>query len=307
MPQGPGYPVDQILIDIGGDDPLGADAQRRGRRHARIGALGNDGGGKGRMGKANPGRLGPVDGKQTNAEALGELGDGVGRIARHQEDRLEPARAHQVAGRTGFEVVVLDIRPREPVGSEDDLGIDQRARALFANRHGPAPEVGDIVDVGIGADDDLETLGIKIGDRPQIRHLALGAIDALTVIAPIGDVGLGETRLERAFGDGVDVVHRAAGRLGDGDQAGNAAAAAALAGKRAGGIADDAGDETADGEIGAPGGAGADAEEGRLLRPAQARAQAQRHERRAGAPYRFHEPRVVAKMGHRKARNIRSG
>src|SRR5580658_2643325 len=86
-----------------------------------------------------------------------------------------------------------------------------------------------------------------------------------TDVTPIGDVRLSQRGLELARAHGGDVLDRALSRLGDGDQAGDAAAPAMLAITRAWCPGESAGEDAADLEIGPGGRGGADAEELQLL------------------------------------------
>ena len=105
----------------------------------------------------------------------------------------------------------------------------------------------------------------QVGDGPQSAHGTLFPERPGSVKGPVGDVRLDQGRFELSRGQGADILHRAFGRLGDGQQIGHAAAAAPVAGPRPRWVADRVGDRAADGELRAADGAGADAEEANVL------------------------------------------
>jgi hypothetical protein len=80
-------------------------------------------------------------------------------------------------------------------------------------------------------------------------------------VSPSSDVGLGQSQIEIAAGDGAQIVGGVGGGLGYGDQARHAATAAAVAFPGARRIGDGVGDETAEGEVRGAGGAGADTDD----------------------------------------------
>jgi len=90
--------------------------------------------------------------------------------------------------------------------------------------------------------------------------------DAASLVGPIGNVRLAQRRVELPRSDRAHVLDGALGRLGDGDQTGDAAAASAPAGARAGRVADRAGDEAADREVGTAGRPRPNPEEADFLR-----------------------------------------
>ena len=254
--------VDQRVGLLGRRHPLRADGDRLDGVHALV-----------RIGRNGVGReepillqhlvdLGARDRHELDAAARrGELGDRAGRIAADEEERVEAAVLHLVAGLVGLQVLGLDVLFGDPVGRENDPRIDQRARARLVERHALALEIGDALDAGALARDDMDGLGIEIRDEAKVSDLRLAFVDARARVGPEGDVGLREARFHLAGRDAVDVRDRPVRRDGGRDQPRDAAAAAVGAGARAGRIGDRVGDEAADRVVGAGGAAGADAEE----------------------------------------------
>ena len=266
VPERPGDAVNEFLIDIGPDDPLGADAERRGFVHPLVGAGRYDGLGEEPVGTPDPLGDPAGDRHQLDGYFFGQLGDGPHRIAGDEEEDVEPALAHHVYGRAELDVDRPEGLKPDAVAPKDEPGIDLGARPGGVERDPLSLQPLDAFYPGVLARDDMDAFGIEVGDRPEVGDPVLAAEHALAGIAPIGDVGLAQARFEIALGHGLDVVDRAMGSLGDGDQAGDAAATAPLAGARTGRVADGAGDQAADGEINARRGAGADAKEPRLFR-----------------------------------------
>src|SRR5205814_5052813 len=121
-----------------------------------------------------------------------------------------------------------------------------RARFLLAKPDAFALEVAQGLDRAVPRDDDVDALGEERRDRAQIGDRALALEDAEAVMGPGGDVGLAKRRFELTAADQIDVLHRALRRLRHGDEAGNAAIAAALAIGRARRAGDRAGEDAAD-------------------------------------------------------------
>src|SRR6185503_7403859 len=94
----------------------------------------------------------------------------------------------------------------------------------------------------------------------QCLERLLALVDSFGAIGPIGDVGLRQRGIEAAEQQLLEILHRALRRLRGGDEPRHAAGAAAVAGARAGRVADRVGEDGADRIVGAAGGAGADAE-----------------------------------------------
>ena len=68
--------------------------------------------------------------------------------------------------------------------------VDQRARARLVERDALALEIGDRLDAGALARDDVHALGIEVGDDAQLLDLGLALVDAGAGVGPVGDVGL---------------------------------------------------------------------------------------------------------------------
>jgi hypothetical protein len=164
-----------------------------------------------------------------------------------EEEGVERAVLQLVAGRARLDVLGLDVAFLQAVGGQHGARIDQRAGARLVERDTLALQLGDALDAGVLLDDDVQALGVQVGDQAQAGDGGLAFEDAGPLLRPGGDVALREARLHRTAGDAGHVGERAVARLRGGDDLAR--------------LADGVGDHAAHRVVGAGGAAGADAEE----------------------------------------------
>ena len=121
-----------------------------------------------------------------------QVRDGAGRIAADEEKSVEGAVLQLFAGRAGLEVFRLDVLFRHAIGVEHEARIDDGAGTWLVEGDALALQVGDRLDAGVGARDQMDGFGIERRDEAQVLHLGLALIEASARLRPVGDVGLRE-------------------------------------------------------------------------------------------------------------------
>ena len=166
----------------------------------------------------------------------GQLGDSPCRITTNEEEGIHCTIAHPVSGLIGFEIFRFDIIFGEAIAVQDDLRINEGARAGFVHGDAFALQIGNAVDAGICADHEVDAFGIEVGDGTQFVNGRFAFPDAGSCIGPGRNVGLREARFKRAASNGVDIGNRAVGRQSRGNKTRNAARATFIARPRSRGI-----------------------------------------------------------------------
>ena len=251
--------VDGLGVDLGVGHQLRTHGQGLHGGHVLVGVGGDGVHREIGVGHAQAVRLRAGERHEFDAGAAGgQLGNGAGGRAADEEEGVERAVLELVAGLVGLDVFGLEVGFLDAIGGQHHARVDERARARLVERDALALEVGHALDARALLDDEVDALGVEVGDHAQVADLGLALEGAGAGVGPGGHVGLREARLDGAAGHGVDVGQRAVGGLRRGNE---------LARLRHG-----VGDHAAHGVVGAGGAAGADAEEllGECGRGAQA-------------------------------------
>ena len=155
--------------------------------------------------------LGTSQRQQLEAVGGGQLGERSLRKAGSLEIGVERAVLQFFSALLLLEVLGPDVFLGETVGGENGLGIDERARARLVEGDALAFQVGDRLGAEPLLHDDMDALGIEVGDGAQLFHFGLALVDAGAGKGPEIDVRLAEARFHGAADDAIDVGHRAIG------------------------------------------------------------------------------------------------
>ena len=173
----------------------------------------------------------------------------------------------------------------KPAGVDDSSRVDRaHLRARFATEIDSAADghrAPALVDGTSEARLDRAALDGKEQLAAQLRHRPGAGEIARCPIGPAGQIGLRKAGFELALVDQPQVLDRARGRLGDGDEPAHAATAALLASRRVERPRNGAGNDPADLEEAAAGCGGADPEIPRLF--GEGRAADQGRKKQTGA------------------------
>ena len=155
------------------------------------------------------------DGQEFNAgAAAGQFSNRTGRCAAYKKEGVKRAVFHFVAGLVGLDVLGLDVRFFQAIGSQDQARIDQRTRAGLVKRYALALEFGNALDARALFDHHVNGFRVQIGDQTQFGNAGFTFKQTLARLRPGGDVRLGKARLHGAAGNAVDVGQRTVGCLG---------------------------------------------------------------------------------------------